>query len=68
MTECTLQEAIRRCKDNGGYCKRQGGCFSIDVSEDGVVRYTGDRSPVVFQVSDFSATWIYEQPEQSAFQ
>jgi hypothetical protein len=75
MKECTLQEAVELCKEKGGRFKQKGegnpAWLVKEKYEDGelvheIVRETGEQFPLIAE--DFSLTWIYEPPKQSAFQ
>jgi len=69
MIECTLQEAIERCRDNGGRCRRHdlNECW-VYVGGTGAVMYQENRHDAKFLAYDFETTWIYEPPKESAFQ
>jgi hypothetical protein len=70
MIECTLQEAIKRCKENGGR-------FRKHLSDNWIVLTNTPAKKAVFEKDKdemdmcaeyFEATWIYEPPKESAFQ
>jgi hypothetical protein len=70
MIECTLQEAIKRCKENGGR-------FYAKSHKPDVTKWKVYNNDVVdindceffnLEANDFDYTWIYEPPKESAFQ
>lgn len=72
MIECTLQEAVKRCKENGGrfYLKdAKTPCF-YKITTDGhiITNDNGYVENMKIWVAAFESTWIYEPPKQSAFQ
>jgi len=69
MKECTLEEAVRLCKKNGGVfwpniinpCK-----YSYDQKTN---RFINEKEECLGLMSEaFEISWIYEPPEQSVFQ
>ena len=67
MIECTLQEAVKRCRENGGRFISDGFPWHVRLPNGYIVsEEAGER----MQMKDeyFDATWIYEAPKQSAFQ
>ncbi len=70
MIECTLQEAIKKYKENGGFFYQIGypdiKCY---VKGQAIIFNTGKgETGYPLRVCDICATWIYEPPKESAFQ
>jgi len=70
MKECTLQEAVELCMENGG-------TFHKDTTQAAIYYYNNAGAvcevcnpSVKFKLmtADFNHTWIYEPPKKSAFQ
>ena len=59
MVECTLQEAIERCMEDGGIARPKDSDGWYDKR---------DFKSCEFGADLITAPWIYEPPKQSAFQ
>ena len=73
MIECTLQEAIKRCRENGGIFFRKDLWGTPRHKQyvwipNEIVLLEGKCDTLWPSVDDILATWIYEPPKQSAFQ
>lgn len=69
MIETTLQDAVERCKRDGGTFKRLkcADPLVFHVDEFGNVN-DSDGDALQLCCSDFIEKWIYEPPKRSAFQ
>jgi hypothetical protein len=70
MIECTLQEAIKRCKENGGRFSESDNPYNEwwVINDKYVVAEGNIYDDFKLEIEDFDRTWIYEPPKQSAFQ
>lgn len=70
MKECSLEEAIELCKENGGRFTNKGKrlyAWFVHLPNGYIV--TEDKGKRIELNSDlYKSTWIYEPPRQSAFQ
>lgn len=69
MIECTLQEAVKRCKETGGTMRPKDAEWAPALYwNDGYFAKAGTSDGICFDVQVASGVWIYEPPKQSAFQ
>lgn len=72
--ECTLREAVELCKKNGGRFRSKSEAIGMIfyINNHGEIKNAGGRDNsklnFILHPTDFDLTWIYEPPEQSAFQ
>jgi hypothetical protein len=72
MIECSLQEAVKRCKKDGGTfelkvsAEERATIYYID--DGGYIKNRTDEQVGIGWVDAFEETWIYKPPRNSAFQ
>lgn len=69
LIETTLQDAVTRCKTEGGYFYRnEGSAESLTVIDGWKIVARDTKRRVYIDVPDFDAIWIYVHSPKSTFQ
>lgn len=68
MKECTLQEAIELCRENGGRFRYKPDGVWWTIEKDVFVHESLGKIPFTILPWYYKEPWIYEPPKQSAFQ